>query len=115
MNPEKWEDKEKENDDISILRKEFRERLHSSNYRDVTVCGIPYRLIIAENGAIFSNKSGFWGVESRLMFEYVNLWYLVEIQSTLKGIPVCHIVKMYKILKEYIGCDHHNFAFTFKK
>ena len=76
-------------------------------YRDVSIGGVPYRMSIVDGGVMFSNKSGFWGVSGRFMFEYVGmLWYLVDAQSTWNRVPVCHLAKMHKKLGEYIGTDH---------
>ena len=76
-------------------------------YRDVSICGVPYRLTIVEGGAMFSDKSGFWGVSGRFMFEYAEmLWYLVGAESTWNRVPAAHLASMHKKLGEYIGTDH---------
>jgi len=79
----------------------------SRSYRDVSIGGVPYRLSIVEGGAMFSNKSGFWGVSGRFMFEYGGmLWYLIGAESTWNRVPACHLAKMHKLLGEYISTDH---------
>lgn len=78
-----------------------------TNTRKVTVCAVPYEMTIVEGGVLFSNKSGFSGTHGRYMFEYKSsLWYLTELTSTWKATPVCHIVKMHKLLALHIGPDH---------
>jgi|LakMenEpi03Aug12_release.lakeMendotaPanAssembly.Ray.scaffolds.fasta_scaffold03878_17 hypothetical protein len=90
-------------------------------YREVSVCAVPHRMMIVDGGVLFSNKSGFYGVSSRYMFSYrSSLWYLDSSESTFGKIPVVHLVKMHKLLCEYIGGDHTEadgtpFSLTFKK
>lgn len=62
---------------------------------------------IVDGGVMFSNKSGFWGVSGRFMFEYrEHLWYLVDAQSTWDKVAACHLVSMHKKLCELIAPDH---------
>jgi hypothetical protein len=86
------------------------------DYRDISICGVPYRLIIVGGGAIFSNKCGFYGVTNRFMFEFKeHLWYLIEMQVTFNRVPACHLSKMHEKLGEFIGRDHEEFELVFKK
>lgn len=76
-------------------------------FRDVSVCGVPYRMSIVDGGVMFSNKSGFWGVSGRFMFEYRHhLWYMLHAASTWDSVAACHLAKMHKLLGEHIGPDH---------
>ena len=78
-------------------------------------------MTIVEGGVLFSDKSGFYGVSGRFMFEYQsNLWYLIHAEATWDKVAACHLVKMHKLLGEYIGTDHTEadgslFELTFKK
>lgn len=77
------------------------------DFRDVSVCAVPHRMIIVEGGVLFCNRSGFYGVSGRLMFEYrSHLWYLDTSEQTFGKVAVCHIVKIHKLLEELIGPDH---------
>lgn len=87
----------------------------SETTRKVTVCGVPHELSIVDGGAMFSDKSGFWGVSKRVMFEYRELWYIVDGQATFDNFPLCHLVKMHKLLMEHIGGDHEVKEFKFKE
>lgn len=90
-------------------------------YRDVSVGGVPHRMTIVEGGVMFSNKSGFYGYTARYMFAYRScLWYLQHTDSSFGEVAACHLVKMHKLLAEYIGPDHTEadgteFELTFKK
>jgi hypothetical protein len=73
----------------------------------VNVCGVPYMMTIVDGGVLFSNKSGFYGVSGRFMFEYRgHLWYLMHSESTFGEVPVCHLARMAELLAKYIGSDH---------
>lgn len=93
---------------------------HVSEFRDVSVCGVPYRMTIADGGVLFSNKSGFSGVSGRFMFSYKSsLWYLEHAVSTFGHVAACHLVKMHELLQKHIGTDHTEadgsvFRLTFK-
>jgi len=93
----------------------------SDCYRDVSIGGVPHRMSIIDGEVMFSDKSGFWGVSGRFVFEYVGmLWYLVDAQSTWNKVPACHLAKMHKLLGEYIGPDHteadgSSFELSFKR
>lgn len=90
-------------------------------YRDISICCVPYRMTIVEGGVVFSNRSGFYGVTGRFMFAYrSHLWYLDHSQSTWGDVAACHLVRMHERLSEYIGPDHAEadgteFKLTFKK
>lgn len=90
-------------------------------YRDVSVGAVPHRMTIVEGGVLFSNKSGFYGYTARYMFSYrSHLWYLEHTESTFGSVAACHLVKMHKLLGEYIGTDHTEadgsvFELSFKK
>ena len=72
--------------------------------RKVIVCGVPHDMAIVEDGVLFCDRAGFWGVVRRTMFDYrEGLWYLLE---TTRDVPVAHIVKMHALLAEHIGADH---------
>ena len=93
---------------------------NSNNFRDVSVCGVPYRMTIADGGVLFSNKSGFSGVSGRFMFSYKSsLWYMEHAESTFGKVAACHLVRMHKLLQELISRDHTEadgsmFELTFK-
>jgi hypothetical protein len=74
--------------------------------RKVNVCGVPFEMSIVDGGVLFSNKSGFYGVSARYMWEYRGmLWYLDHIESTFK-VPGCHLVRMHELLAKHISGDH---------
>jgi hypothetical protein len=76
-----------------------------SEHKNVSICGIPYRLIIVDGGAMFSNKSGV--STGRFMFRYNNcLWYLDHSESTWGYVAACHLVQMHELLEKHIGRDH---------
>ncbi len=91
------------------------------DYRNVSLGGVPYRMTIVDGGVLFSNRSGFHGVTGRFVFSYrSHLWYLEHSESTWGSVAACHLVKMHKLLGEYIGADHAEsngsvFELTFKK
>ena len=75
--------------------------------KDVSVCGVPYKMAIVDGGVLFSRKSGFYGVTGRFMFEYrVHLWYLTDNYSTFANVAVCHLCAMYDLIEQHIGGDH---------
>ena len=72
-----------------------------SDIKEITICGIPYTMQQTDGGVLFSEKSGFWGLSCRLMFEYKEgLWYLVDIKASFNTVPVAHLTKIYEFLKE---------------
>lgn len=77
------------------------------NDKDVNVCGVPYKMAIVDGGLMFSNKSGFYGVSGRFMFEYRgNLWYLLHSESTFGSVPMCHLRRMHELIKQHVSGDH---------
>lgn len=94
--------------------------IRSETYREVCVCGIPYRMSIADGGVLFSNKSGLPGVNGRFIFAYrSSLWYLEHSVSTSDRVPCCHFVRMHELLEMHIGKDHaeadgSDFVLSFK-
>lgn len=93
----------------------------STNSKDVSVCGVPYRMTIADGGVLFSNKSGFAGVSGRFMFSYKSsLWYLEHAVSTFGSVAACHLARMHQLLQDRISPDHTEadgsiFKLTFKQ
>jgi len=78
--------------------------------RTITICSVPYEMIIVEGGVLFADRSGFYGVEARYMFEFrCELWYLIAGESTFDKTPLCHLVAMHKQLAAHIGKDHEQF------
>lgn len=78
----------------------------SEQARKVNVCGVPFEMSIVDGGVLFSEKSGFYGVSARFMFEYNELWYLTGVEATFPRHALCHLVKMHKLLEQHIGDDH---------
>ena len=77
------------------------------NTKSVIVCGVPYEISIIDGGVLFSDKSGFYGVSARTMFEYRSgLWYIIDVKRTFDSIALCHLVKMSKLLIKHIGDNH---------
>ncbi len=75
--------------------------------RKVTVCGVPHEMSIVDGGVLFSNKSGFYGVSRRIMFARRNrLWYIENAAATFDSVPLCHLVKMAKLLDIHIDANH---------
>lgn len=75
--------------------------------KDVSVCGVPYKMAIVDGGVLFSNKSGFYGVSGRFMFEYRgHLWYLMHTESTFGNVAMCHLRSMHDLIEQHIGGDH---------
>jgi len=71
--------------------------------RKVTVRCVPYEMSIVDGGVLFSNKSGFFGVSARIMFEQrQGLWYISNAATTLDGVALCHLVKMSQLLEKHI-------------
>lgn len=69
--------------------------------RDVVVCGVPYEMSIVDGGVLFCDRSGFWGVASRIMVEFrAGLWRVSTAADTFDRVPLCHFVKMHQLLKE---------------
>jgi len=75
--------------------------------RKVNVCAVPYEMSIVDGGVLFSDKSGFWGLSGRFMFQYISdLWYLVDWHTTFGKVATAHLVKMAKLLEEHSGGNH---------
>ena len=74
----------------------------------VNVCAIEHEMIVADGCVIFSEKSGFWGVSRRVVFEFRSgLWYLHEITGSMTHVPLAHITRMHELLGIHIGEDHY--------
>lgn len=83
--------------------------------RKVTICGVPHEMQIVDGGVLFSNKSGFWGVSGRFVWEFrSHLWYLVACETTFGKVAGCHLTRMHELLTEHIGGDHEQFDLQFK-
>ena len=74
----------------------------------VNVCAIEYEMIVADGCVIFSEKSGFYGVSRRVVFEFRSgLWYLHEVTGSMTNVPVAHLTRMHELLGIHIGEDHY--------
>lgn len=81
--------------------------MNASTFKDVSVCGMPYRMYLVEGGVLFSDKSRFDGRTARFMFSYrYALWYFEESQSTYEAVPACHLATMHELLCQMIWPDH---------
>ena len=81
--------------------------MNNNPTKKVTICGVPHEMSIVDGGVMFSDKSGFWGLSSRIMFEYRSgLWYILSADSTFNKTAACHIVRMYEMLAKHIGGNH---------
>ena len=79
----------------------------TETFRDVSIRGVPYRMMLADGGVLFSNKSGISGLTGRYMFIYRNsLWYFDHAEATFGTLALCHLVKMHELLEQLIGRDH---------
>lgn len=84
--------------------------------RKVTICGVPHEMSIVDGCVLFSNKSGFWGVSGRFIWEFRGLlWYLVSSEQTFGKVAGCHLARMHELLEEHIGGDHEQFELRFKE
>lgn len=87
---------------------------NKNTYRDISILGIPHSIEIVDGGVLFSNKSGFWGVSGRFMFEYKGrMWYLVGMETTWNQVPINHLVRMREELCNHIETSQPDYL-TFK-
>lgn len=78
-----------------------------TEHRKVIICGVPYSMSIVDGCVLFSNKSGFYGVGMRFLFEYrCNLWHFESSATTWGSVPACHLAQMHEKLEEMISPDH---------
>ena len=80
-----------------------------SETKNVNICAVPYTMSIIDGGVMFSDKTGFYGVTGRFVFEYrCGLWYLATAHDTFDAIAACHVRRMHELLAEHVLRDHED-------
>ena len=78
--------------------------------KDITICGVPYSLVVVEKACIFTERSGFYGMSMSFTVEKKSdLLYLTDITTggwASGNVPLCHLIKAKQIAAEHIGDDH---------
>lgn len=74
--------------------------------KEVTICGIGYRVTEIDGMIIFSESSGFYGCCNRMIFtrnQYSG--WRIELKLTFDNILTAHIEKAYHLIMKWRGDD----------
>lgn len=71
----------------------------------VSLQGIGYKVVVADNMILFSSEPGVWGCYTRMMFQRLcGCWY-VTIKSSNDMAMVSHIIAAQKLVEEWFGAN----------